>query len=209
MLVSHNHYDHMDLPTLRRLEKRDRPAVFTALNNAALLARKGVPGARDLDWWESVSLPSGVTVTVVPVRHFSSRSPFDDNRALWCGFVVSGPSGSFFFAGDTGWTGHFARIRERFPGLRLALLPIGAYRPRWFMSPVHIDPEEAVCAAETLGAGASLAIHFGTFAQADDGEFEPQEALREALDRRGDRPPRFLLLDNGESAEIPPVQRVD
>ncbi len=205
VLVSHNHYDHMDLPTLRELGKRDRPAVFTALNNSGFLLKKGVDRARDLDWWESVTLTSGVTVTAVPVRHFSSRSLSDGNRALWCGFVVTGPSGSFLFAGDTGWGLHFARIRDRFPGLRLALLPIGAYRPRWFMSPVHIDPEEAVCAAETLGAATSLAIHFGTFAQADDGEFEPPEALRVALDGRGEHRPRFLVLDNGEAAEIPPV----
>jgi L-ascorbate metabolism protein UlaG (beta-lactamase superfamily) len=205
VLVSHNHYDHMDLDTLRRVVARDRSAIFVALNNASFLESRGVRGARDLDWWNSVALPSGVTVTAVPVRHFSSRSFSDGNRALWCGFVVTGPSGSFFFAGDTGWSLHFAQIRDRFPGLRLALLPIGAYRPRWFMSPVHIDPAEAVCAHETLGAATSMAIHFGTFAQADDGEFEPQEALRAALAERPEPRPRFLLLDNGESAEIPPV----
>jgi L-ascorbate metabolism protein UlaG (beta-lactamase superfamily) len=205
VLVSHNHYDHMDVPTLQRLWERDRPVVFVGLNNAAYLARRGVPQAQDLDWWQSSRLPSGVTVTAVPVRHFSARSPFDHNRTLWCGFVVSGPSGAFYFAGDTGWGAHFARIRERYPDLRLALLPIGAYRPRWFMAPAHIDPEEAVCAHETLGAATSLAVHFGTFAQADDGEFEPQEALRAALSRRNPRP-NVLLLDNGDSADIPPVK---
>ena len=205
VLVSHNHYDHMDLDTLRRVARRDSPPIFVGLNNAAFLADHGVPGASELDWWDSVALPSGLTVTAVPTRHFSSRGPFDDNRALWCGFVVSGPSGDYFFAGDTGWGSHFSWIGRRFPRLRLALLPIGAYRPRWFMSPVHIDPEEAVCAHGELGAATSLAIHFGTFAQADDGEFEPQEALRAALAERPEPRPRFLLLDNGESAEIPPV----
>jgi len=205
VLVSHNHYDHMDLDTLRRVARRDSPPIFVGLNNAAFLADHGVPGASELDWWGSVVLPSGLTVTAVPTRHFSSRGPFDDNRALWCGFVVSGPSGDYFFAGDTGWGSHFSWIGRRFPRLRLALLPIGAYRPRWFMSPVHIDPEEAVCAHGELGAATSLAIHFGTFAQADDGEFEPQEALRAALAERPEPRPRFLLLDNGESAEIPPV----
>jgi L-ascorbate metabolism protein UlaG (beta-lactamase superfamily) len=205
VLLSHNHYDHMDLPTLRRLAGRDRPLVFAGLNNAKFLARRGVPGASDLDWWESVALPSGVTVTAVPARHFSSRGPFDRDRTLWCGFVVTGPSGSLYFAGDTGWGSHFARIRERFPGVRLALLPIGAYRPRWFMAEAHIDPEEAVCAHETVGAATSVAVHFATFAQADDGEFEPQEALREALSRRTGPGPRFLLLDNGESVDVPPA----
>ena len=205
VIVSHNHYDHMDVETLRRIARRDSPPIFVGLNNAAYLAGRGVRGARDLDWWDSVALPTGVTITAVPARHFSSRGPYDGNRALWCGFVVTGASGSFYFAGDTGWGSHFSLIARRFPRLRLALLPIGAYRPRWFMSPVHIDPEEAVCAHETLRATTSLAIHYGTFAQADDGELEPQEALRGALAERSEPRPRFLLLDNGESAEIPPL----
>src|SRR5262249_34122974 len=142
ILVSHNHYDHMDLATLRRLASRgpDSPPVFVGLGNAAFLERERVPRARDLDWWQSASLPGGVTGTAGPARHFSSRSPFDSDRTLWCGFVVSGPSGSYYFAGDTGWGSHFEEIGKRFPGLRLAMLPIGAYRPRWFMAPVHIDP---------------------------------------------------------------------
>jgi L-ascorbate metabolism protein UlaG (beta-lactamase superfamily) len=204
VLVSHNHYDHMDLPTLRRLVERDHPAIFVGLNNAGFLARHRVAGARDLDWWDSVDLPSGVTVTCVPARHFSARGLYDRDRALWCGFVVTGASGSFYLAGDTGWGAHFAKIAERFPALRLALLPIGAYRPRWFMASAHVDPEQAVCAHETLGASTSLAIHFGTFAQADDGEFEPQAELEEALAKRAVPAPRFLVLDNGESAEIEP-----
>jgi L-ascorbate metabolism protein UlaG (beta-lactamase superfamily) len=205
ILVSHNHYDHMDLATLRRLEEREgrRIPVFTGLGNAKLLERERVPAARDLDWWQSADLPGGVTVTAVPARHFSSRSPFDGNRTLWCGFVVTGPSGSYYFAGDTGWGSHFAEIGRRFPGLRLAMLPIGAYRPRWFMSPVHIDPEAALRAHDALGAKTSLAIHWGTFAQADDGELEPLADLDLAMAARLEPKPRFLVLQNGESAEVP------
>ena len=205
ILVSHNHYDHMDVATLRRLADRHRAPIFVASNNASYLAARGVPRARDLDWWESAPLAAGVTVTVVPARHFSSRGPFDRDRALWCGFVVKGPSGSIYFAGDTGWGSHFAAIRERLGPPRLALIPIGAYRPRWFMAPAHVDPEEAVRAHETLGAGTSLAIHFGTFAQADDGIDEPGAALREALARRSPSP-RFLLPENGTAADIPPLE---
>jgi hypothetical protein len=152
--------------------------------------------------WDSFPLAPGVTLTAVPARHFSSRSPFDRDRTLWCGWVVTGPSGSFYFAGDTGWGSHFQLIHDRFPNLRLAFLPIGAYRPRWFMSQAHIDPEEAVRAQETLGAETAVAIHFGTFAQADDGESEPIEALKSALARRPDSRPRFLVLDNGQSLEL-------
>jgi L-ascorbate metabolism protein UlaG (beta-lactamase superfamily) len=205
ILVSHNHYDHMDVETLRRLQRREGRTipVFVALGNARLLEGERVRGARDLDWWQSERLPGGVTVTVVPARHFSSRSPFDGNRTLWCGFVVSGPSGSWYFAGDTGWGSHFAEIGRRFPNLRLAMLPIGAYRPRWFMSPVHIDPADAVRAHDALGARTSLAIHWGTFAQADDGELEPAVDLDIALAAHAEPKPRFLLLQNGESAEVP------
>ena len=206
VLVSHNHYDHMDLATLRRLARERRPRVFVPLGNSAFLAKHGVPGSRDLDWWESEAVAGGVSVTAVPARHFSSRSLFDGNRTLWCGFVISGPSGSVYFAGDTGWGAHFAAIHERFPALRLALLPIGAYRPRWFMAPAHMDPEEAMRAHETLRPGTSVAIHFGTFAQADDGEDEPLTDLRAALERRSDPAPRFLALGNGESLDVPPLK---
>jgi L-ascorbate metabolism protein UlaG (beta-lactamase superfamily) len=203
VLVSHNHYDHMDVATLRRLAASHRPRVFVGLGNAAFLEKHGVPHSRDLDWWESVPLAPGVTLTAVPARHFSSRSPFDRDRTLWCGWVVTGPFGSVYFAGDTGWGSHFRMIRERFPNLRLALLPIGAYRPRWFMSQAHINPEEAIRAQEVLGAATAIAIHFGTFAQADDGEFEPVEELRAALARHPEPRPRFLALDNGESLDLP------
>jgi L-ascorbate metabolism protein UlaG (beta-lactamase superfamily) len=205
VLVSHNHYDHMDVATLRRLSTRP-PAtapVLVGLGNAAFLETERVPRARDLDWWQSVSLPGGVTITAVPARHFSSRSPFDGDRTLWCGFVVSGPSGAYYFAGDTGWGSHFEEIGRRFPGLRLAMLPIGAYRPRWFMSPVHIDPDQAVRAQQALGAATAVAIHWGTFAQADDGEREPLEDLAMSLAARPDPKPRFLALENGEAAEVP------
>jgi L-ascorbate metabolism protein UlaG (beta-lactamase superfamily) len=203
VLVSHNHYDHMDLPTLRRLASSHNPRVFAGLGNASFLEKHGVPRSQDLDWWNSVALAPGVTLTAVPARHFSSRGPFDRDRTLWCGWVVTGPSGSFYFAGDTGWGSHFQLIRDRFPSLCLALLPIGAYRPRWFMSQAHIDPEEAVRAQETLGAATAIAIHFGTFAQADDGESEPIEALEAALARHPAPRPRFLILDNGQSLDSP------
>jgi L-ascorbate metabolism protein UlaG (beta-lactamase superfamily) len=203
VLVSHNHYDHMDIATLSRLARAHHPPVFVGLGNTAFLERHGVPRSRDLDWWESAPLAHGVTLTAVPARHFSSRSPFDRDRTLWCGWVVTGPSGSVYFAGDTGWGSHFQMIRDRFPDLRLALLPIGAYRPRWFMAQAHIDPEEAIRAQEILGAKTAVAIHFGTFAQADDGELEPVEALKAALARHPDPKPRFLALDNGEALEAP------
>ena len=129
VVVSHDHQDHMDLPTLRRLAQSDAPVVYAGLGSAGFLGRNGVPGGHDLDWWQSSELAPGVTVTAVPARHTSGRMLVDKNKRLWCGFVVSGPSGSVYFAGDTGQGEHFAAIGRRFPNLRVALLPIGGFKP--------------------------------------------------------------------------------
>jgi L-ascorbate metabolism protein UlaG (beta-lactamase superfamily) len=129
--------------------------------------------------------------------HFSARGIFDRNRTLWCGYVIGEADRAIYFAGDTGFGGHFAQIRERFGAPRLALLPIGAYEPRWFMSPIHMGPGEAVRAHEILGAKTSIAIHHGTFQLADDGLDTPKKALRECA--AGDS---FLVLANGESVTL-------
>jgi len=197
ILVSHNHYDHMDVATLRKF---DAPIV-TPVSNAALLRKHGIHGAIDLDWWESTKHANGIETTVVPARHFSARAISDRNRNLWSGFVVSGKSGHVYFAGDTGWGNHFAEIGRRFAPIRAALLPIGSYMPRWFMQPVHIDPAQAVDAHFALGAQTSVAIHFGTFALGDDGEYDPVRDLSTALAENGNPP--FLVLDQGEGRDLP------
>jgi L-ascorbate metabolism protein UlaG (beta-lactamase superfamily) len=196
VLVSHNHYDHLDLPTLRRLRRAHAPRIFTPLGNSAVIGR----GSRDLDWWQTVG-HSGLRITAVPSQHFCARGLSDRNRTLWGGFVVSGTAGNVYFAGDTGWGKHFAEVREKFGAIRLALLPIGAYLPRWFMKPAHISPVEAVDAHLALGASTSMAIHFGTFELGDDGELEPVENLHKAIVARGN--PRFWVLDFGEGREVP------
>ena len=173
VLISHNHYDHMDVPTLRRL-KRER--TFVGLGNAAF-----VKGATDLDWWESAPLANDIRVHCVPAQHFSSRGVTDRDANLWCGFVLETPRGNIYFAGDTGYGPHFAMIRERFGPMRLALLPIGAYRPEWFMCSVHVSPKEAVRAARELGAEVSIPMHWFTFHLGDDGQDEPAEVLRREL----------------------------
>lgn len=197
VLVSHNHYDHMDMPTLRRLR---RTRVFAPLGSAALLARSGVRNATDLDWWDSVPLANGVTITCVPSQHFCARSLSDRNATLWGGFVISGPSGHVYFAGDTGWGAHFAQVAQRFGAVRLALLPIGSYLPRWFMKPAHIDPAEAVQAHLVLRAQTSVAIHYGTFALGDDGEQQPLDDLRAALDANAVT--NFVTLEHGIGYDV-------
>jgi len=202
VLVSHNHYDHLDLPTLRLLRVRNGATpIFTPLGNGALMARNGIAGATELDWWHNVALNDRVRITLVPAQHFCARALSDRDRNLWGGFVISGPSGNVYFAGDTGWGSHFAKIAERFAPIRVALLPIGAYLPRWFMKPVHVDPTEAVAAHKALGASTSIAMHFGTFHLGDDGERQPVEDLQRAITAAGN--PRFWVLDQGEGRDIP------
>jgi L-ascorbate metabolism protein UlaG (beta-lactamase superfamily) len=205
VLLSHNHYDHLDLPTLRRLERRDRPAFLCGLGVGALLRENQVSAVTELDWWETATVRRSLSVTSVPVRHFSGRGPFDRNRTLWTGFVLSGSAGNVFFAGDTGYGAHFSQIRERFGQIRLALLPIGAYKPSWFMGPVHISPEEALRVQRDLDAPTAAGIHYGTFELADDGEEEPAREIERLLAESPEPRPRFWLLAQGEGRDVPPI----
>jgi L-ascorbate metabolism protein UlaG (beta-lactamase superfamily) len=136
----------------------------------------------------------------VPAQHFSARTPWDRNRTLWCGWYLQADHGNIYFAGDTGFSSVFAALRSCFAATRLALLPIGAFEPEWFMGPVHMTPEQAVEAREILGAAATIGIHFGTFALADDGETAPVERLHHAL---ADREDRFWVLTEGEGRLVP------
>jgi L-ascorbate metabolism protein UlaG (beta-lactamase superfamily) len=178
VLLSHDHYDHLDRPTLAALAHRDRPIVLTGLK-----VGRSVPSHHtvELDWWESYALNGEVRVTFVPAQHFSGRGLADHDASLWGGFVLQTPAGTVYFAGDTGDGPHFAAIRQRFGPITLSLIPIGAYAPRWFMGPVHIDPSEAVAASLTLESKVSLAIHFGTFPLADEAFDAPPLALAQAL----------------------------
>jgi L-ascorbate metabolism protein UlaG (beta-lactamase superfamily) len=164
ILLSHNHYDHMDIPTLRALYRRDRPTIVTPLGNGAYLEKRGISGSVELDWEGVWTHPSGARIRVTEARHFSSRGLFDRDRNLWGALIAELPSGTLYFAGDTGYGPHFAEAAERHGPFRLALLPIGAFLPRWMMRPVHVDPAEAVQAHLDLRAERSLAM--GTRARA-------------------------------------------
>ena len=205
IVISHNHYDHMDLPTLRKLAARFHPRIITGLGNAKYLAKQGVPGAEDIDWWQSVALRGDIRLTGVPAQHWSARGLTDKWRTLWLGFVIETPSGTVYFAGDTGFGEFLPMIRDRFPRFRLAILPIAPARPRAAMAPRHMSAGDAVHAAELLGASTAMAMHFGTFQQGDDGEEEPVDSLRAALAAAGECAPRFWALKNGEARMVPPV----
>jgi L-ascorbate metabolism protein UlaG (beta-lactamase superfamily) len=198
ILVSHNHYDHMDLPTLRQVRTRWAPRVATGLGNARHLAKANLRSAVELDWWQSIEL-AGARVTYVPAQHFSSRGLHDRDRCLWGGFVVEAAGACVYFAGDSGYSPHFAEIGHRFPRIDLALLPIGAYEPRWFMRQNHVDPSEAVRAHLDLRPRRSLGMHFGTFQLTDEAIDAPVLALQEARARAGVADSDFDVLAFGET----------
>ncbi|NLH46974.1 MAG: MBL fold metallo-hydrolase [Myxococcales bacterium] len=205
ILLSHNHYDHLDLPTLRQLRDRWNPPIFTGLGNDRYLAKKGLAKVTALDWWQRTAGPGGLAITFVPAQHFTGRSMTDHFQTLWGGFFLQSAAGGIYFAGDTGYASHFRQIRERLGAPRLALLPIGAYEPRWFMRQMHINPGEAVKASRELGAAASLGIHFGTFRLADDAQDQPVADLRKAREQYGVPPERFFTLAPGEGRDVPPA----
>lgn len=197
VLVSHGHYDHMDLPSLRALHARWQPRLLTGLGHAEFLARNGVPGAIELNWGESVELPGGHRATYVPMRHFSARGIRDRAMALWGGFAVeTAPNqgqggGRFLFVGDTAAGGHLDVIGRCFGGFGVALIPIGAYAPLWFMQAVHVTPEQAVEAQLQLRARTAIAMHFGTFQLTREPMEEPARRLLAARGAQDFRVPGF------------------
>lgn len=218
VLVSHNHYDHLDGASVDHLNRQPGgpPLFVVPLGLKPWLATRGITHAAELDWWESHRLPCAkgeVEVMLVPAQHWSARGLNDRMRTLWGGFAVFGPDCHLFFAGDTAYSRDFRDMRERFAerqaptrggGFDVALLPIGAYEPRWFMASQHVNVEEAVKIHLDLGAKRSLGIHWGTFALTDEPLDEPPRVL--ALERlaRGLAEPEFFTIAIGETRKLPP-----
>jgi L-ascorbate metabolism protein UlaG (beta-lactamase superfamily) len=203
VLLSHNHYDHLDLATLRRLAVTHAPRVVTGLGNAAFLAEHGVADVVELDWWQAARA-RGAVVTFTPAQHWSGRGIRGRNRTLWGGFVLRSGQTQLYFAGDTGYGAHFAEIRRRHGAVDLALLPIGAYEPRWFMQELHMDPDDAVRAHLDLEARVSVAAHFGCFQLTDEGIDDPVQELAAARARHAVAATRFQVLEVGETRRYPP-----
>jgi L-ascorbate metabolism protein UlaG (beta-lactamase superfamily) len=200
VLLSHNHYDHLDAATLRKLVKRDNPRIITPLGNDYIV-QNATPWARVEagDWWDAFMLVEGVEAHIVPAQHWSSRGIFDAGMALWGGFVLKTRDGLIYFAGDTGYGdgGIFREIRARFGEPDLALIPIGAYAPRWFMKDQHTDPEESVQILLDVGAKAALGLHWGVFQLSDEDRDAPREELAVALAQRQIAPDRFIAAEPG------------
>jgi len=202
VLVSHNHYDHLDRPTVRALARRFPEAIWcTPLGNGALLRRFGARLVHEMDWWEEMELTGG-RVTCTPAQHFSARGLHDRDRALWSGFALRISGRSAWFAGDSGYFGGFREIGERVGPFDLALVPTGAYDPRWFMRPVHMDPTEGVQAVLDVAARGLprlVPIHWGTFKLTDEPMDEPPRLTREAWSAAGLPVDHLWLLAHGET----------
>lgn len=206
VLLSHNHYDHFDIATLRRLNARHRPQIITPLGNDIPL-RAALPDARVItgDWGDRIPLGPGAEVHIVPAQHWSARGLGDRRRALWAGFMLRTDPGLIYFAGDTGYgTGAIFRdMQDRFGPPDLALLPIGAYSPRWFMAPQHADPSEAVNILLDMDARRAIGIHWGVFQLTDEARDDPVHRLNAALTKAGITADRFRAAAPGDQFELP------
>lgn len=206
VLLSHDHYDHCDIAALRWLAHRDAPLAVTLLANAPLLKEAGYERVVELDWWNGVGALAApgakfaATVTATPAQHWSNRVFGVRNSRLWGGFWITVCGRKLYFAGDTGFRVEiFKEIHERLGSPDLAMLPIGAYHPRWFMSPQHCDPEEAVAIHRCLSARHSVAMHWGCFRLTDERRDDPPQELAKARALAGLPPEAFLVLEPGES----------
>lgn len=206
VLVSHNHYDHLDLATLSRLVASHDPHIVTPLGNDTII-RAAAPDARIStgNWGDAIGLGAQARVHIEPAHHWSARGGKDRRMALWSAFAVETPAGRIYVVGDTGFHGgrNYLDAGERHGGFRLALLPIGAYEPRWFMRGQHQDPFEAVRGMTLCRAAHAAGHHWGTFRLTDEAVEAPLQALEAALQRVGVTPDRFQPMRPGQVWDVP------
>jgi L-ascorbate metabolism protein UlaG (beta-lactamase superfamily) len=207
ILISHDHYDHLDLATLEQLARRDRPVVLAGLGVKTLLTSLNFSEVHEMDWWQEFDFKENrMKFTFVPAVHNSGRGMLGGNRTLWGGFVIEGKSGRVYFAGDTGYGSFLGSIKKRFGGFRLAVFPIGSYEKRWFMKNQHMNPDDAVKAHRLLGVKQSVGMHFGTFAEHPEQAVDAHERdLSAALKKYGVNESAFWVLGFGEGIRVPEV----
>lgn len=200
VLISHCHYDHLDAPTVTRLNGPGQtPRFWLPSGLDGWFRKKGITRFQEVGWWERAALDDLLEIRAVPAQHFAARGPFDRNRTHWCGWVLRSAGRTIYFAGDTGYCPGFRKIGERFGGVDLALIPIGAYRPRWLMKPMHADPFEAVKIHQDVRSRFSVAGHWGTFRLTDEPLTEPPLLLQAALAEQKLSLHDFALLRPGET----------
>jgi L-ascorbate metabolism protein UlaG (beta-lactamase superfamily) len=203
VVISHSHYDHLDVDSVRQLHARSGGALrfFVPLGLKPWFAELGIDNVTELDWWEHVEL-GGVRFTLTPAQHWSARGLFDRNRTLWGGWAILASDFNFYFAGDTGYSADFGEIGRRLGPFDLAAIPIGAYEPRWFMRIQHVDPAEALRIHQDLGARQSLGVHWGTFEMSDEALDVPPRELAAARREAGLSEGEFFVLRVGETRLI-------
>lgn len=199
VLISHNHYDHLDLDTLRRINKRHSPSYLAPLGDKVHLQKSGARDITEMDWWETIRVYPDIEITFAPTQHSSGRSLFDRDQSLWGSYFVRRNTRSIYFGGDGGYSTHFASIKARLGSPEIAILGIGAYEPRDFMKPIHTNPAEAVQAHKDLGAKTSVGMHFGTFQLSAEGYEDPENDLLRALYERKNLEGEFILLSEGQT----------
>jgi L-ascorbate metabolism protein UlaG (beta-lactamase superfamily) len=197
ILLTHNHYDHLDIAALKKLSVEYNPRIYTALGVGIYLEKEGIRNISEMDWWNETGIEEGVSFLCTPAQHFSGRGMFDRDKTLWCGFALKTAKGSIYYSGDTGYGEFFKDIAERISPVRLSFLPIGAYKPQWFMSSIHTSPEDAVRIHQILKSPESIGMHFGTFHLADDGMDEPRETLKSVLRKEGIPESEFIAPEEG------------
>jgi L-ascorbate metabolism protein UlaG (beta-lactamase superfamily) len=202
VLISHNHYDSLDIPTLKELWRRFQPKIYCGLKNGPLLEKNGIGNINEMNWWEELELLPKLKLICVPAQHWSSRTFFDARETLWAGFVLKNQKGSLYYSGDTGYGIFFKEIAKRMGPIKISLLPIGAYLPRWFMSPYHMSPEEAAKAHLDIGSEQSVAYHFDTFQLADEAYGQAPKDLAEALEKYKIPKEKFWVLGMGEGRTL-------
>lgn len=201
VIISHNHYDHLDIPTLNKLKEKFNPKILFPLGNMPLFKDYGFTNVQEMDWWDSISIKNK-KFTFVPARHFSNRGLVDRNTALWGGYVMETAKEPVYFAGDTGFGMHYEQIKEKFGDMRFSILPIAPIEPRWFMQEVHQDAEEAVLSHISLNSKKSMGIHFGTFRQAEDNMDDPVKQLILSLEKHNISKRAFILPRHGRIINV-------
>jgi L-ascorbate metabolism protein UlaG (beta-lactamase superfamily) len=201
VLVSHNHYDHMDLPSLQRISDKYNAKIIVPLGDKGWLENDGVNNVDQMDWWETRELSSDVKIHFAPAQHWSARGITDKNKSLWGSFLIEFKGKMIYIGGDTGYGPHFQMAAERFPTIELALIPIGAYEPRWFMKYAHMNPEDSLKAFRDLKAKKAIGMHFGCWQLTDEGIDEPAIELRKQMnlvkEDAEDLKLRFLIPEVG------------
>ena len=199
VIISHNHYDHLDGKSLKILNQKFKPIFLVPIGNAKLMESNNISNFKELHWWQTAIFSDDLRVCFTPSQHFANRGLFDRDKTLWGSYMITYKGDNVYFGGDTGYADHFKKTSNHFKNIALSLLPIGAYKPRWFMKDMHMNPEDAVLAHNDLNSKQSIGMHFGTFQLTDEGINDPVYDLKDAVKKYNLLPEEFITLGVGQT----------